>query len=87
MKLMEHLREKWGASEDWSEMCDLQYQVSDLPDGPDRDRACRRMADLLESYAARRDRSGLVRAMGPGLSSGELRAEAAVYREGRDPHA
>jgi len=86
MNVLEHLREWSASSDEWEEMCNLQGKVSDLPDGPDRTAACRRMADLLESYADRRDRSGLVRALGP-RPSDSLRAEAAEYRAGRDPHA
>ncbi len=87
VKALEHLREFSASSDEWSEMCDVQYQVSDQTDGPDRDRACVRMAELLESYADRMERSGLVRAMGPCRTPDELRTEAAEYRAGRDPHA
>jgi hypothetical protein len=86
VNVLEHLREFSASSDEWAEMCDVQYQVSDQPDGPDRDRACARMAEMLESYADRVERSGLVRAMGPGSTPDELRAQAAEYRAGRDPH-
>lgn len=86
MKLTEHLREWSASSDEWSELCDTQYQVTDQPDGPERNRACARMAELLESYADRVEWSGLVRAIAPSTPA-ELRAEAAEYRAGRDPHA
>lgn len=86
VKALDHLREFSASSDEWSELCEVQYRVSDQPDGPDRDAACARMAELLESYADRMDRSALVRALGA-KSSVEMRAEAAEYRAGRDPHA
>lgn len=86
MNVLQHLREFSASSDEWSEMCETQYQVAELPNGPDRDRVCARMADLLESYADRLERSGLVRAMGPTRSPANLRADAAEYRAGRDPH-
>lgn len=86
VKALEHLREWSASSDEWSEMCEVQCRVSDQPAGPDRDEARARMAELLESYADRMERSGLVRAFGP-ASVAELRAEAAEYRQGKDPHA
>ncbi len=80
------LREKFAASDEWSEMCDLQYKVTELPDGPDRLIAFWRVAELLDSYAGRMERSGLVRALSSSFSPDQLRAEAAEYRAGRDPH-
>ncbi|MFI5938075.1 hypothetical protein [Actinoplanes sp. NPDC051494] len=82
--MLEHLRQ-WSAShEEWSEMCDLQYKVTDLPNGPERAAEAGRMAELLESYADRLERSGLVR-VGTTFTPEELRTEAAEYRAGRDP--
>ncbi len=86
MNVLENLREFSASSGEWSEMVDLQYRVSDQPDSPDRDAACQRMAVLLESYADRVERSGLVRKLAA-RSAEDLRAEAAEYRAGRDPHA
>ena len=86
MRLVQHLRE-WSASTgEWSAMCETQYQVSAAPTVEARMAAGRRMAVLLESYAARMERSALVRFIGPGLPE-TLRAEAGEYRAGRDPHA
>ncbi|MFI5895644.1 hypothetical protein ACIA5D_36670 [Actinoplanes sp. NPDC051513] len=80
MSPIEHLRE-WSASGDeWSEMCDLQRRSED----PE---AKQRMAELLESYADRMERSGLVRLFASSFTPESLRAEAAEYRAGRDPHA
>jgi len=84
--VLEHLREWSASSDEWAELCETQYRVSDAPTVEERAAAGQRMAELLESYADRVERSGLVRFLGP--SSPEyLRAEAAEYRAGRDPHA
>lgn len=87
MNVLAHLREKQAAAEEWQQMVDLQYQVADAPTVESRALAARRMAEVLESYADRMDRSRLVRVLGPGCTSADLRAEAAEYRAGRDPHA
>lgn len=85
--MLDHLREKSAASDEWAEMCDLQCRFTDAPTAEERAAAGERMAVLLESYADRMDRSRLVRALGPGRTSAELRSAAAEYRAGRDPHA
>lgn len=86
MKVLEHLQQWQASHAEWQEMCDLQYKVTDLPASPERTAAGQRMAELLESYADRMEASGLVRAFGPGRTPVELRADAAEYRAGRDPH-
>lgn len=86
MRLLEHLREFSASSDEWAEMCRLQDHEFD-PDSPTRFEVGGRMADLLESYADRIERSGLVRAFASDFLPSELRAEAAEYRAGRDPHA
>lgn len=66
-------------------------QVQASPDGPERDRACSRLADLLEAQADREERSELGRMLAsgqvPDTLLAALRAEAAEYRAGRDPDA
>lgn len=87
MNVLDHLRELSASSDEWSELCAVQYQVTDQPEGDERTAACLRMAELLESYAERLERSGLVRALSSSFTPEGLRAEAAEYRAGRDPHA
>lgn len=67
-------------------MCRLQDHEFD-PDSPTRFEVGARMADLLEAYADRVERSRLVRAFAGDFYPSTLRAEAAQYRAGRDPHA
>jgi hypothetical protein len=87
MNVLEHLREKQAAADEWAEMYDVQYQVMDAPTVEGRAAAGVRMAELLDSYADRMDRSGLVRVLGTRRTSEQLRAEAAEYRAGRNPRA
>ncbi len=86
MNVLAHLRQWSVSAEEWSELCRLQDHDFD-PDSPDRFEVGARMADLLESYASRMEQSGLVRALSSSLSPADLRAQAAQYRAGRDPHA
>lgn len=67
-------------------MCRLQDREFD-PDSPNRFEVGARMADLIEAYADRIERSGLVRVVASSFTPADLRAEAAEYRAGRDPHA
>jgi hypothetical protein len=85
VSVVESLRELFDSSEEWTELCDLQVAF-DQP-GADRLALGGRIADLLESYADRMDRSRLVRVVASGFTPGRLRAEAPLWREGRDPHA
>lgn len=86
MNVLEHLREWSASSDEWAETCRLQDHEFDQ-DGPTRFEVGARMAGLLESYADRIERSGLVRAFASEFTPDDLRAEAAEYRAGRDPHA
>ncbi len=84
MNPLKELSEMFEGGDDWKELCGLQY-AADLPPGPDRDAAFARMAVLLEAYADRMERSGLVRWLASSFTPDGLRAEAAVWRSGRDP--
>lgn len=86
MNVLEHLREFFDGSDDWAEMCRLQDHEFD-PNSPTRFEVGARMAGLIEAYADRMERSGLVRVFASSFTPADLRAEAAEYRAGRDPHA
>jgi hypothetical protein len=86
VNVLEHLREFNASSDEWREYCRLNDHEFD-PGSPTRFEIGGRMADLLESYADRVERSGLVRVFAGDFYPSTLRAEAAEYRAGRDPHA
>ncbi|MEU4558455.1 hypothetical protein AB0F72_08695 [Actinoplanes sp. NPDC023936] len=85
VQAVEQVREWSASTEEWSKICDLQYRISDVP-GADELNACQRMAELLDSHADRMQRSGLLRAFST-LTPESLRADAAVFRAGRNPYA
>ncbi|BAL87236.1 hypothetical protein AMIS_20160 [Actinoplanes missouriensis 431] len=85
VQAVEQLREWSASSDEWAELCDLQYRISDVPTG-DEQAACYRMAKLLDSHADRMERSRLVRAFTT-FTPESLRADAAEFRAGRNPYA
>jgi hypothetical protein len=85
VKLIENLREWSTSGDEWGEYVKGADRFSDLPEGEERAVLGLRLAGLLDSYADRMDRSVLVRASTT-YNSGVVRAEAAEYRAGRDPH-
>ena len=82
---VKHLEEMFESGDEWKEICRLQ-NAADLPPGPERDAAFARMADLREIHADRMERSKLVGWLDSAFTPDGLRAEAAVWRSGRDPH-
>lgn len=84
MNVLEHLRQWTASADEWQELVAVIQQIG-LQETPDPG-ACVRAAELLESVAARIEGSGLVRAVST-QDPAVLRAEAAAYRAGRDPHA
>lgn len=87
MNVLKHLTEMFEGSDEWKELCELQYRPAELAPGPERDAACTRLAEILEAHADRMERSGLVRWLASSFTPDGLRADAAVWREGRDPYA
>jgi hypothetical protein len=83
--LMEHLHEWAASSDEWSEMVELQDRFNAV-DSTERVAVGGRIAELLESYADRMERSGAVRWFSSSLSPDSLRASAAVWRTGTDPN-
>lgn len=79
MNLIEHLRE-WAASTDeWSELVELQNKY-DLDRPEETALSAARIAVLLETYAGRMDRSGLVRVWSSSFTPEGLRERAAEWR-------
>lgn len=89
MSLIDNLREWSASSEDWSEMVREQEKFALEDFTGQSEKALEtggRIADLLESYADRMERSVLVSWLASPFTPELLRASAAVWREGRDPH-
>lgn len=89
MKLIENLREWAASTEEWSEMVELQEKFAlkaFIEEADEMLETGSLIADLLETYADRMERSGLVRALSSAFTPEELRANAAVWRRGRNPH-
>ncbi len=86
MNALGHLREQFAASAELDEKIELECAFSRAGSVAERAEIGGRIADLLESFAERMDRSGLVRVTAQVKSAAERRAEAAVWRSGRDPH-
>ncbi len=85
MNLFEHLREWSASSVEWSEYVELADRFSDVSAWSERLTLGAQIAGLIESYADSMERSVMVR-LGTTYTATELRAEAAEYRAGRDPH-
>ncbi len=86
MNLREHLATWSESAFEWDTYIDLADQFSDLTDDAERIVLGARIADLLESCAAKTERSTLA-GLQTAYSPETLRANAAEYRAGRDPHA
>ena len=86
MNVIEHLREWTASTEEWSEICALQYQIGEAPGNDGELAAGQRMAVLLDAVAGRIERSRLVRAMST-QDAARLREQAAEFRAGRNPYA
>lgn len=80
MKLAEHWREWEASDEEWAALkcAQKEYEMSDGDNGA---ALAARVAELLESYADRMDRSILVRLGTTAFTPADLRAEAAEWRQ------
>jgi hypothetical protein len=89
VNVIENLREWSASSEEWSAMVREQEKFAHESFTGQSEEALQtggRIADLLEAYADRMERSGLVSWVASSFTPEGLRADAAVWREGRDPH-
>jgi hypothetical protein len=89
VKLMEHLRSLGGTSERFDQIIGLSSfdeteSFNDLSETERLRRGCL-LAEHWEAIADECDRFWATRAMFSSWSSAQMRTEAAIWREGRDP--
>jgi hypothetical protein len=84
VNVLEHLRQWTVSADEWAELVAVTQQIG-LSEKPESGLFVR-AAELLETVAARIESSGLVTAVST-QDPAKLRAEAAAYRAGRDPHS
>ncbi len=86
MNLREHLTAWSESAFEWDTYVELADRFGDLTDDAERIVLGARIADLLESCAAKTEQSTLY-GLQTVYSPETLRADAAAYRAGRDPHS
>lgn len=86
MSLMDHVRSVFSASERFDQIVDLGREFAEADNDTKRLEAGSAIADHWDAIADECEQSAATRMLFNSWTPAEMRAEAAIWREGRDPH-